>query len=111
MFEKSRDRYALHHADSSITRFMLAMSFGGTKTLVNKLLNFVVKNKVDELDLCISPWYHNGGHLYYCLPDAVLNAQSLTFLKLDGLKINGNFQVRLPSLKLLFFKKRKPIER
>ncbi|GMN33208.1 hypothetical protein TIFTF001_004041 [Ficus carica] len=95
-----RSLYALHHADSSITRFTLAMSFGGAKTLVNKLLNFVVKNKVEELDLCISPWYHNGGHLYYCLPDAVLNARSLTLLKLDGLKIN-DLLARCPSLETM----------
>ncbi|GMN33210.1 hypothetical protein TIFTF001_004039 [Ficus carica] len=91
-------------ADSSITRFKLEMTYYGRKTLVDKWLDFVIKNKVEELDLCLTPRYYQK-RCFYCLPKAILNAQALTILKLENLKMEGPFQVNLPFLKLLFLKK------
>lgn len=91
-------------ADSSITRFKLEMTYSGRKTLVDKWLDFVIKNKVEDLDLCLTPRYYQK-RCFYCLPKAILNAQALTILKLENLKMEGPFQVNLPFLKLLFLKK------
>ncbi|EXB80392.1 F-box/LRR-repeat protein 13 [Morus notabilis] len=87
-------------ADSTITRLELVILYDGDNANLDKWLNFVVvKNKVEELDLFIRPIYGHRGR--YCVPKAVLNAQSLTLLKLDGLKVKSPLLVSLPCLKLL----------
>lgn len=45
------------YIDTSITRkFSLQIRRDDRSTLADKWLNFVVKNKVAELDLCMIPW-------------------------------------------------------
>ncbi|GMN33213.1 hypothetical protein TIFTF001_004038 [Ficus carica] len=97
-----RRKISRHYLDdSSITRFKLDMSYCGRRSRVERWLNFVAKNKLEELHLCITTVTRYKGQ-FYNLPEAIFNVQSLTRLKLDGLKIDGPVQVRLPSLKLLF---------
>lgn len=109
-FKKFVDKYlkwrkigTRYIVDSFMTRFTLEMSYHGGKNRVDKWLNSVDKNKLYELDLCITPVYHKKGD-FYCLPEATLYAKSLTILKLDGLKMEGPFQLSLPSLKILSLK-------
>ncbi|EXC74264.1 hypothetical protein L484_000309 [Morus notabilis] len=59
---------------------------------------------MEELDLLLRPLSRTGLTLHYRLPKAILKAQSLTLLKLEGLKMESPLQVCLPFLKLLSLK-------
>ena len=81
--------------DSSITSLKLHLIHGiehYTAEAIEGWLRFVVQNKVKELDLII------GG---YCIPQLVLNANSLTKLRLVGSKLEIPFVSSFPTLKYL----------
>ncbi|KAF3457053.1 hypothetical protein FNV43_RR01710 [Rhamnella rubrinervis] len=82
--------------ETSITSFKFEeyymLKHDGTRP-VNDWLSFVVQRKVKELDLLC---YNN-----YLLPQFVLNASSLTVLKLGSLKLEAPYASTFPSLKVL----------
>ncbi|KAF3457054.1 hypothetical protein FNV43_RR01711 [Rhamnella rubrinervis] len=81
--------------ETSITSFKFEkyymLKHDGTRP-VNDWLSFVVQRNVKELELC----YNN-----YLLPQFVLNASSLTVLKLTSLKLEAPYASTFPSLKVL----------
>ncbi|PON68679.1 LRR domain containing protein [Trema orientale] len=94
---KHRWRSMRYIADSVITRIKLHTEYYRDSAVLDNWLNFVVRGNVEELDLCIRPEDFDN-FVYYCLPESVLNARSLTVLKLDNLTFDGSCSVSLPSL-------------
>ncbi|PON68676.1 F-box domain containing protein [Trema orientale] len=92
---KHRERSMRYIADSVITRFKLHTEYHGDSAALDNWLTFPVRTNVEELDLSLEPEDFED---YYCLPEAVLNARSLTVLKLDFLTFDCSCSVSLPSL-------------
>ena len=82
--------------EMSITRFQFDTSyfFKYAADRLNGLLNFVIQRNVEELDLNV-----RGS----CLPLFILNASSLTVLKLSAMNLENLSLSNFPSLKVLSF--------
>ena len=82
--------------ETSITRFQFDTSyfFKYATDRLNGLLNFVIQRNVEELDLNV-----RGS----CLPQFILNASSLTVLKLSAMNLENLSLSNFPSLKVLSF--------
>lgn len=82
--------------ETSVTSFKFRTSYSFTRCVIRRMddwLNFCVQRRVKELDLRIKNYY---------LPKFVLNASSLTVLKLNELKLEVPSLSTFPSLKGLF---------
>ncbi|KAM6595344.1 hypothetical protein CsatA_005868 [Cannabis sativa] len=87
--------------DSSITSFKFNMpSYYGYRKiwLLDKLLSFVVENKVKEIYLFLGGEAHA---FYYCLPTILNDARYLTILELSGVKLDSSHSFSFPLLKTL----------
>lgn len=76
-------------------RFVTLYNIRSSKIAIRQIddwLSFAIHSEVKELDLCVN---------FYCLPCFVLNASSLTILKLRELKLVASSPSTLPSLKIL----------
>ncbi|PON66845.1 F-box domain containing protein, partial [Trema orientale] len=62
---------------------------------IDNLSIFSIWRSIEELDLRMRPKNFEN---YYCLPEAVLNARSLTVLKLNYVTFDGSHSISLPSL-------------
>ena len=82
--------------ETSITRFQFdtSYSFKYASDQLNGWLNFVIQRNEEELDLNVSS---------YCLPQFILNASSLTVLKLSAMNLENLSLSNFPSLKVLSF--------
>ncbi|PON68683.1 F-box domain containing protein [Trema orientale] len=67
-----------------------------TSAALDNWLSFAIRRNVEELDLRAKPKFKK--FVDYCLPETVLNARSLTVLKLESLTLDGSCSVNLPSL-------------
>ncbi|PON70275.1 F-box domain containing protein [Parasponia andersonii] len=95
---KHREKSMRYIADSVITRLKLHTEYYKDRaTVLDNRLNFVVRGNIEELDLSMKRDYFVKV-VYYSLPEAILNARSLTVVKLDHLMIGGISSVNLPSL-------------
>ncbi|PON66843.1 F-box domain containing protein [Trema orientale] len=97
---KHRERSARYITDSSISSLKLHIEYYRDNPALDNLSTFAIWRNIEELDLCTEPRY-----LYYrncyCLPEVVLNARSLTVLKLGHLIIEGSCSISLPSVTFL----------
>ncbi|KAF3457039.1 hypothetical protein FNV43_RR01696 [Rhamnella rubrinervis] len=76
-------------------KFHTSYSFiGSASSRLKGWLNFVIQRNVKELDLNVRS---------YCLPQFILNASSLTVLKLSGLNLEDLSLSNFPCLKVLSF--------
>ncbi|PON32563.1 F-box domain containing protein, partial [Trema orientale] len=92
---KHRERSMRYIADSAITRFKLRIDCYVDNPAIDNLSIFSIWRSVEELDLRMRPKFFEN---YYCLPEAVLNARSLTVLKLNYVSFDGSHSISLPSL-------------
>ncbi|KAF3457035.1 hypothetical protein FNV43_RR01692 [Rhamnella rubrinervis] len=82
-------------AETSITWFKFHTTYSfkdSASSRLNGWLNFVIQRNVEELDLSVDS---------YRLPQFILNATSLTVLKLSALNLEGLPLSKFPSLKVL----------
>ncbi|PON54597.1 F-box domain containing protein [Trema orientale] len=91
---KYRERSARYIADSFITK--LRIEYYGDKPALDNWSTLTIWRNIKELDIFTEP--QDFFVVYYCLPEAVLNARSLTVLKLDYLTFDGSCSISLPSL-------------
>uniref|UniRef100_A0A803PYY1 F-box domain-containing protein n=1 Tax=Cannabis sativa TaxID=3483 RepID=A0A803PYY1_CANSA len=92
--------------DTAIASFKLQMknSYHTSKaTYLDKWLEFLVKNKVKEINLQLG-FAFDRALSCYSLPISALNTRDLTVLELDRLDLNTAYSIRLPALKTLSLK-------
>ncbi|PON68678.1 F-box domain containing protein [Trema orientale] len=92
---KHRQICTRYITDSVITRFKLDIEHYGDNAPIDKWFTSAVLRNVEHLNLSIKAEDFVG---FYRLPEAVLNARSLTVLKLSGLRLGNPCLVSLPSL-------------
>ncbi|KAH0984245.1 hypothetical protein GBA52_011422 [Prunus armeniaca] len=95
--EKSREE---HDLDT----FRLSMRYSGGASMIDKWLSFAVQRNVKELEIILIRKYGDRSKHYF-LPQTILNAQSLTTLRLNNVKLKDNpMPISLPSLKNMVLK-------
>lgn len=98
----------LREKHTYLDKFRLRMSYFGGGCAINKSLRFALERNVKELDICFIKRENDVRRWrYYYLPQTALNnANSLTTLKLENMKIKEDSidPIRLPSLKMMSLK-------
>lgn len=90
--------------EQDLNIFRLRMRYSGGADIINKWLNFAAKKNVKELEIILKR-KRGERSISYCLPWAILNAQFLTTLSLENVKIKYNIgSISLPSLKTMTLK-------
>ncbi|PON36360.1 F-box domain containing protein [Trema orientale] len=91
---KHRERSMRYIADSLITGLKLHIKYYVGKPALDNWSTSAIWRNVEELDICVESKYFRN---YYSVPEAALNAKSLTVLKLDYLILDGSCSISLPS--------------
>ncbi|BFG26278.1 hypothetical protein CerSpe_125510 [Prunus speciosa] len=87
--------------EHDLDTFRLSMRYSGGASMIDKWLSFAVERNVKELEIILIRKYGDRSKPYF-LPQTILNAQSLTTLRLNNVKIKDNpmpISISLPSLK------------
>ncbi|KAM1888125.1 hypothetical protein ACFX13_046286 [Malus domestica] len=91
--------------EQDLNIFRLRMRYSGGADIINKWLNFAAEKNVKELEIILKR-KRGDRSISYCLPWAILNAQFLTTLSLENVRIKYNIgSISLPSVKTMTLKK------